>query len=245
MTTNSQLPKQRCFHLRRPKLQIIFICSSSLKLNVSPPWFTGMVTSLLCTDKNKERYLKINKASSLAGYSLLLDRLPRSNGTQMRDSEIIRLLYPEADLSRLAETLCKSKRGLCSQTRLYYIGLLKTKTPEGMNSLTIHKKKQRLFFFFFTRTVAYVTAELTNKASFYTFEQKSPQEVCSSVVCFPKQQNSLFPITPSFLPTGQLCLGWLLLLQSWTLATLVPPEWALLQEMVPNLKHLNNNSVRF
>lgn len=113
-----------------------------------------------------------------------------------------------------------------------------------MSSLTKHKEKQSLFLslFFFTRTVAYVTAELTNKASFYTFEQKSPQEICSSVVCFPKQQNSLFP-HQTFLPSNRTAVaGVAVLLQPWTLTTLVPPEWALLQELVPNLKHLNHNT---
>lgn len=41
---------------------------------------------------------------------------------------------------------------------------------------------------------AYFTAELTNKAIFYTFELKSSLEVGSSFVCFPKQQDRLLPI---------------------------------------------------
>lgn len=70
-----------------------------------------------------------------------------------------------------------------------------------MSSLT---NRNRLFlsFFFFYLDNAYFTAELTKKALFYTLEEKSSLEVCTSFVCFPKQKNRLLPFKASFLPKG-------------------------------------------
>ena len=122
----------------------------------------------------------------------------------MRNSEIIWLLYLGAYLQRVWHSPSeKQKRSTSIGVSILLLTTITTKkTLKDMSSLT---NRNRLFFFlsfFFYLDNAYFTAELTKKALFYTLEEKSSLEVCTSSVCFPKQKNRLLPFKAFFLPKG-------------------------------------------